>query len=74
MSFPCRRGIVAWLIIYRIMVIISTMSYRGLTPNCFAKILSHATMLPVARNDDSGSHATMPAGGNDILFEVIFDP
>ncbi len=31
-------------------------------------------MLPVARNDDSGSHATMPAGGNDILFEVIFDP
>ncbi|WP_342269890.1 hypothetical protein [Rickettsia endosymbiont of Orchestes rusci] len=44
MSFPCRRGAVAWLIIYRIMVIISTVSYRGLTHYCtnVEKRLCHA--------------------------------
>nr|WP_253307449.1 hypothetical protein [Rickettsia endosymbiont of Ceutorhynchus assimilis] len=33
------------------MVITSMVSYRGMTPNCFAKILSHATTPPLARND-----------------------
>ncbi|WP_342269563.1 hypothetical protein [Rickettsia endosymbiont of Orchestes rusci] len=37
-------GVVAWLIIYRIMVIISTVSYRGLTHYCtnVEKRLCHA--------------------------------
>ncbi|WP_341793261.1 hypothetical protein [Rickettsia endosymbiont of Ceutorhynchus obstrictus] len=44
MSFSRGNSFVAWLIIYRIMVIISTMSYRGLTHYCtnVEKRLCHA--------------------------------
>ncbi|WP_410526084.1 palindromic element RPE4 domain-containing protein [Rickettsia endosymbiont of Ceutorhynchus obstrictus] len=59
-------GVVAWLIIYRIMVIISTVSYRGLTTVSRKTLIKRLDAVVKPRHDTetlckNSSHATRSA-------------